>query len=335
MRARNPILTFAFLVALCATPPALATAAPIKPGVTVTIATRSGLKKVKAGNKTVAQLRDQLSKYKLKATPKYLYFTERDYTYKVKTSDLKLKPSVSTLVKQASQAATNTAVGGKYVSATAQKKLTARMKSLAKKTKVKTKTVKVAGGGKLKKFGGRTLDQKKAVKTAVSVLNKYGTTKAKKPKTIAAPITNSKAKMTGRSKKGKVLVVSLTQRRVYLYKKNKLVTSYGICIGMSSYKTPTGKHRVARKAKNPVWRNPGSGWSKGMAESISGAGGPLGKAALYLTKGGRDQGIRFHGTAKSWSIGKAQSHGCMRLKNSDVVKLYKQVPVGTWVTVVK
>ncbi|MDR1775877.1 MAG: L,D-transpeptidase [Actinomycetes bacterium] len=323
-------------VCVCAAVPALAAAAePIKPGVVVTIATKSGLKKVKAGGLLPAELKAKLAKYTLKKAPSYLYFTERDYTKKVKTGDLKMKPSVSSLVQQASVAATDTAIGGKYVTAAAEKKLASRIKSLAKKVKVKAKSAKVAGGGKVKNLGGRTLDQAKALKAAVKALNSYGTGKAKKPKVLAAPIIRSKPKMTGRSGKGKVLVSTLTSRRVYLFKANKLVAEYGICIGMPGYATPTGTYRVARKAKNPTWRNPGAAWSQGMAESISGPYGPLGKRALYLTKNGRDIGIRFHGTYKSYSIDKAQSHGCMRLKNADIVKLYPKVPVGTLVTVVK
>ncbi|MDR1412512.1 MAG: L,D-transpeptidase [Actinomycetes bacterium] len=307
----------------------------IKPGVTIALATNKGQKTVKVGGLTTAEAKKKLGAYTLKATPKQLYFTDRDWTRSLKTSDLKLKPSIAALVKEASQVGTDTAVGGTYVTAAAKKKLTARLKSFAKKFKVKAKTVKVAGGGKLKNFGGRALDQKAALDAAIKALNAYGTGKAKKPKVLAAPITASKWKMTGRSGKGKVLVASLVNRQVFLFKGNKKVVSYGICVGMPGYATPTGTMRVARKRKNPVWHNPGAGWSRGMAEAISGSGGPLGKAALYLTRGGKDEGIRFHGTAKSWSIGKAQSHGCMRLTNKNVLKLYKQVPVGTKVTVVK
>jgi lipoprotein-anchoring transpeptidase ErfK/SrfK len=325
----------ALLLAVVLVPAQAGAVEPIKPGVTVTIATKSGLKKVKVGGLTPAAAKAKLKNYTLKKAPAYIYFTQRGYTNKVKTGDLKIKPNVSSLVSAASKAATDTAVGGPYVTAAAEKKLTARIKSLAKKLKTKPKSKKLPGGGKVTNVGGRTLDQKKALKAVVKALNKYGTSKAKKPKVLAAPVIESKPKVTGRSGKGKILVSSLTQRRVYVFSGNKLKKSFGICIGRPGYATPTGVYVVARKKKNPTWNNPGAPWSAGMAESITGAGGPLGKAALYITKNGKDIGIRFHGTAKSWTIGTADSHGCMRLKNADILKLYKMVPLRTKVLVIK
>ncbi len=58
---------------------------------------------------------------------------------------------------------------------------------------------------------------------------------------------------------------------------------------------------------------------------------PLGLRALYLNS----PGIRIHGTYKTWTIGTAASHGCMRVANSQIVKLYPLVPVGTPVFIIK
>ena len=40
-------------------------------------------------------------------------------------------------------------------------------------------------------------------------------------------------------------------------------------------------------------------------------------------------GYGIHGTDHPESIGKAASHGCVRLRNEDIEKLYDMVPVGT------
>jgi L,D-transpeptidase YbiS len=44
--------------------------------------------------------------------------------------------------------------------------------------------------------------------------------------------------------------------------------------------------------------------------------------------------IYIHGTNDERSIGRPTSHGCVRLKNADVVELFEQVPVGTavWIS---
>jgi lipoprotein-anchoring transpeptidase ErfK/SrfK len=39
--------------------------------------------------------------------------------------------------------------------------------------------------------------------------------------------------------------------------------------------------------------------------------------------------VGIHGTAEEWSIGSRASHGCIRMRVSDVIELYRRVPVGT------
>jgi hypothetical protein len=52
--------------------------------------------------------------------------------------------------------------------------------------------------------------------------------------------------------------------------------------------------------------------------------GVLGTRRLEL-----GDGYGIHGTDHPESIGKAASHGCVRLRNEDIEKLYDMVPVGT------
>jgi len=40
-------------------------------------------------------------------------------------------------------------------------------------------------------------------------------------------------------------------------------------------------------------------------------------------------GVGIHGTGEDGSIGTRASHGCIRMHVSDVIRLYKRVPVGT------
>ena len=40
-------------------------------------------------------------------------------------------------------------------------------------------------------------------------------------------------------------------------------------------------------------------------------------------------GVGIHGTGEDGSIGSRASHGCIRMHVSDVIALYKRVPVGT------
>ncbi len=60
-----------------------------------------------------------------------------------------------------------------------------------------------------------------------------------------------------------------------------------------------------------------------------GINNPLGARALYLGS----TLYRIHGTNQPWTIGKAMSSGCIRMRNEDVTDLYERVPVGAKVVV--
>lgn len=131
---------------------------------------------------------------------------------------------------------------------------------------------------------------------------------------------------------GKTLLVVLSKRYVYYYSGTKFVTKYRCAIGMPGHSTPTGKFKVIRKSARPSWYNPGSAWARTMPRYIGpGYYNPLGLRALYINS----PGIRIHGTSKWWSMGRAASHGCVRLTNANIVRLYPRIPVGTPVWIVK
>jgi len=106
---------------------------------------------------------------------------------------------------------------------------------------------------------------------------------------------------------------------------------YGIGVGRKGF-TWSGVERVSRKSEWPDWIPP--------AEMIArqpylprwvggGPGNPLGARALYL--GNTD--YRIHGTNNPASIGTQVSSGCIRLRNDDVIDLYRRVSIGTKVIV--
>ena len=64
-----------------------------------------------------------------------------------------------------------------------------------------------------------------------------------------------------------------------------------------------------------------------------GVASPLGARALYLYRGGRDTYFRIHGTNDVRSIGNANTAGCIRLFNQDVIHLAERTPMGTEVIV--
>ncbi len=123
------------------------------------------------------------------------------------------------------------------------------------------------------------------------------------------------------------LVVKLSERRVYLYQGDQLQASYPIGIGKRGWETPTGSFRVFSMLEHPGWTNPITG-----ARINPGNSTPLGSRWVAFWNDGVDQ-IGFHATPDRTSVGKAASHGCLRMYDEDARALYEQVKLGTWVTV--
>jgi lipoprotein-anchoring transpeptidase ErfK/SrfK len=124
-----------------------------------------------------------------------------------------------------------------------------------------------------------------------------------------------------------VLTVDKRNFRLRLFKRLKLVKTYGIAIGQPAYPTPSGLFSIVNKAVNPTWTAPNSPWAGEMAgQSISGndPNNPL--KARWM---GIVNGVGIHGTGQEWSVGSAASHGCIRMRVADVIDLYDRVPVGT------
>lgn len=138
------------------------------------------------------------------------------------------------------------------------------------------------------------------------------------------------------------IVVNIAEMRLYFFpgdgdRASREVLTFPVAIGRDEWETPTGQTQVIERIENPEWRPPGSikadEASKGrdLPDVIPpGPDNPLGKYALRL--GWRTHLI--HGTNDPYSVGKAATHGCIRLYPEDMAVLYKQVKEGTPVTLI-
>lgn len=123
------------------------------------------------------------------------------------------------------------------------------------------------------------------------------------------------------------LVLKLRERQVYVYQDNELKTSYPVAVGKPGWETPTGNFQVIQMVQNPGWTNPFTG------EVVSpGPESPLGARWIAFWTDGTDY-VGFHGTPNQDSVGRAASHGCVRMFNQHVRELYELVDLGTVVEV--
>jgi L,D-transpeptidase ErfK/SrfK len=112
------------------------------------------------------------------------------------------------------------------------------------------------------------------------------------------------------------------------------VITYPVSMGRMDWRTPIGKTSVVNKQKDPSWTPPASIKREHAAKGDPlpdvvppGPDNPLGKYAMRLGVAG----YLIHGTdaAKADGIGMRVTHGCMRLYNEDIARLFPLVPVGS------
>jgi lipoprotein-anchoring transpeptidase ErfK/SrfK len=124
------------------------------------------------------------------------------------------------------------------------------------------------------------------------------------------------------------LVLNLKQRRLYVYRADRAIASYPVAIGRRGWETPTGRFAVIQMTRDPVWQHPFTG-----QVFPAGKNNPLGARWIGFWTDGENS-IGFHGTPDERLIGRAVSHGCVRMRNRDIKALFEKVSVGTTVTVI-
>jgi lipoprotein-anchoring transpeptidase ErfK/SrfK len=124
-----------------------------------------------------------------------------------------------------------------------------------------------------------------------------------------------------------VITIDKAHFKLRLFKGLKFRKSYGVAVGQPAYPTPSGRFAIQDKQVNPVWSVPNSPWAgelQGTTVDGGSAANPL--KARWM---GIANGVGIHGTGEDYSIGTRASHGCIRMHVSDVIDLFKRVPVGT------
>src|SRR3954469_15770863 len=118
------------------------------------------------------------------------------------------------------------------------------------------------------------------------------------------------------------LTVDLSRRTLTVEKNGERVGTYAVAIGRPSHPTPTGTFRVGHIVWNPHWIPPDSKWARGRRPRAPGErGNPMGRVKLFF----REPDLYIHGTRDVDSLGEAESHGCIRMRNGDAIELARMV----------
>ena len=129
------------------------------------------------------------------------------------------------------------------------------------------------------------------------------------------------------------IIVFTKERKLYLVLAPGQAMRYGVGVGRDGF-TWHGIHTVTNKREWPDWRPPPEMIKRQPylpRHMKGGPGNPLGARAMYIGS----TIYRIHGTHDPDSVGEADSSGCIRLTNPDVMDLYERVKVGAKVIVVQ
>lgn len=113
------------------------------------------------------------------------------------------------------------------------------------------------------------------------------------------------------------IVVSIADCKLALIENGTVVKIYQTAVGAPRTPSPAGAFQVVQRIPNPTWYGPGKVVAPGPAN-------PLGTRWIGLSR--KSYGI--HGTNNPRSIGRRASHGCIRMRNSDVEELFERVSPG-------
>jgi lipoprotein-anchoring transpeptidase ErfK/SrfK len=113
------------------------------------------------------------------------------------------------------------------------------------------------------------------------------------------------------------VVVSIPDRMLAVVENDHVVELYAVAVGAPATPSPVGVFTIVNRVSNPTYYRPGKVVAPGPRN-------PLGTRWMGLSL----KGYGIHGTDRPQSIGYAKSMGCIRLRNSDVERLFDRVRAG-------
>lgn len=125
------------------------------------------------------------------------------------------------------------------------------------------------------------------------------------------------ARMDAQTRPQHRIVISIADRKLVLLEGDHVLKTYEIAVGKRATPSPEGRFEVVNRIPNPIW-------CAGGRVVRPGKRNPLGTRWIGLSK----KGYGIHGTNEPGSIGKAASHGCIRMRNRDVEELFELVETG-------
>ena len=115
----------------------------------------------------------------------------------------------------------------------------------------------------------------------------------------------------------RLVLVSLADRQLAVIDGGNVIARFAVAVGAADSPSPVGQFRIVNRVSNPTYYHPGS-------VIPGGKDNPVGTRWVGLSQ----KGYGIHGTNVPRSIGHAASHGCIRLRNRDMERLFSLLRIG-------
>jgi lipoprotein-anchoring transpeptidase ErfK/SrfK len=113
------------------------------------------------------------------------------------------------------------------------------------------------------------------------------------------------------------VVVSIPDRQLAVIEDGKILRIFDVAVGASVSPSPIGEFHTTNRVTRPTYYHAGQIIPPGKDN-------PIGTRWIGLNL----KGYGIHGTNIPTSIGKAASHGCIRLRNRDMEQLFEMLRPG-------
>ena len=118
------------------------------------------------------------------------------------------------------------------------------------------------------------------------------------------------------------VLVSIPDRKLAVLEDGLVLRVFPVAVGAAESPSPDGEFQIINRLSNPTYYHPGKVIPAGPAN-------PLGSRWIGLNL----KGYGIHGTNVPRSIGKAASHGCIRMAKRDLEQFFEMVSVGDAVVI--
>jgi lipoprotein-anchoring transpeptidase ErfK/SrfK len=125
-----------------------------------------------------------------------------------------------------------------------------------------------------------------------------------------------------KSQPARQVLVSIPDRKLAVLEDGRLLKVFPVAVGAEDSPSPTGEFQIVNRLTGPTYYHKGTVIGPGPAN-------PLGSRWMGLSL----KGYGIHGTNAPRSIGKAASHGCIRMAKRDLEQFFEMVRVGDTVTI--